>query len=71
MVKVQIILYLSALANMLVLIFSVEAPHVRVKISIEVDVSEFKRIWGNLRLGSGVGSTRPCPSSIGLLSSLE
>jgi hypothetical protein len=65
------ILYFSALANMLVLIFSVEAPHVGVKISKEVYISEFKRIWGNLRLGSGVGSTRPCPSSIGLIISLE
>ena len=71
MVKIQMILYLSPLFEILVLIFSVEAPHVGVKISIEVDISKFKRILGNLRLGSGVGSTRPCPSSIGLMNTLE
>ena len=33
------ILNLSTLGEVLVLIFSVEAPHVGVKISVEVDIS--------------------------------
>jgi len=65
------ILNLSPLSKMLMLTFSVEAPHVGVKISEEVDISEFKWIWGNLRLGSGMSSTRSCSSSIGLMGSFE
>lgn len=65
------ILYLSPLSEVLVLIFSVEAPHIGIKIPEEVNICEFRKVRGKLRLGCGVGSTRPCSSSIGLLSSLE
>ena len=51
------ILYLGPLSEVLVLIFSVEAPHVGIKISVEVDISEFRKIRGKLRLGCGVGCT--------------
>ena len=41
MVKVQMILYLSPLFVVLVMMSTVKAPHVGVKISVEVDISEF------------------------------
>ncbi len=64
------ILYLSPLFMVLVMMSTVEAPHVGVKISVEVDISEFSRVRGKLRIGCGVSTTSPC-SALGLLDSFK